>query len=74
MTKLIACLLASLVPTTAVMASHPDDMAFLEDWQRRCFDYLWTQTNPATGMVADRAPVRMQLQLHKLLWGDTPGV
>ena len=27
----------------------------------------------ADWIVADRIPVRMQLQLHKLLWGDEPG-
>ena len=27
----------------------------------------------ADWILADRLPVRFQLQLHKLLWGDTPG-
>ena len=27
----------------------------------------------AEWILADRLPVRMQVQLHKLLWGDTPG-
>lgn len=27
----------------------------------------------ADWIVADRLPVRMQVQLHKLLWGNTPG-
>jgi 7-carboxy-7-deazaguanine synthase len=27
----------------------------------------------ADWIVADRLPVRFQMQLHKLLWGDTPG-
>ncbi len=27
----------------------------------------------ADWIVADRTPVRMQVQLHKLLWGDEPG-
>ena len=27
----------------------------------------------ADWILADRLPVRMQVQLHKLLWGDTPG-
>ena len=27
----------------------------------------------AEWIIADRLPVRFQLQLHKLLWGDTPG-
>jgi 7-carboxy-7-deazaguanine synthase len=27
----------------------------------------------ADWIVADRLPVRFQMQLHKLLWGDAPG-
>lgn len=27
----------------------------------------------ADWIVAERLPVRFQLQLHKLLWGDQPG-
>lgn len=27
----------------------------------------------ATWILRDQLPVRMQIQLHKLLWGDTPG-
>jgi 7-carboxy-7-deazaguanine synthase len=30
-------------------------------------------TELADWIVADRLPVRFQLQLHKLLWGDVPG-
>ncbi|MEM7080845.1 MAG: 7-carboxy-7-deazaguanine synthase QueE [Pseudomonadota bacterium] len=30
-------------------------------------------TDLADWIVADRLPVRMQVQLHKLLWGDVPG-
>jgi 7-carboxy-7-deazaguanine synthase len=40
--------------------------------------------SPSTGVLApdtlagwileDRLPVRMQLQLHKIIWGDRPGV
>jgi hypothetical protein len=33
-----------------------DDEAFLEDLQRRCFNYFWEQAEPSTGLVADRAP------------------
>jgi 7-carboxy-7-deazaguanine synthase len=29
--------------------------------------------NLADWIIADRLPVRFQLQLHKVLWGDTPG-
>jgi len=28
---------------------------------------------PAEWILADRLPVRMQLQLHKILWGNAPG-
>ena len=28
----------------------------------------------AAWILEDRLPVRMQLQLHKILWGDKPGV
>ena len=40
------------------------------------FSPSWDQLDPATlanWIVADRLPVRFQLQLHKLLWHDTPG-
>lgn len=30
-------------------------------------------TELADKILADRLPVRFQIQLHKLLWGDTPG-
>ncbi len=30
-------------------------------------------TRLAEWILADRLPVRMQIQLHKLLWGDEPG-
>lgn len=36
----------------------------------------WGQLDPAqlaNWIVSDRLPVRFQLQLHKLLWGDVPG-
>ncbi|MEX0607728.1 MAG: 7-carboxy-7-deazaguanine synthase QueE, partial [Halofilum sp. (in: g-proteobacteria)] len=40
------------------------------------FSPVW-ETLPARDLadwvVADRLPVRMQLQLHKILWGDEPG-
>lgn len=46
---------------------------------KRCqvlFSPSYTQVAPATladWILADRLPVRFQLQLHKVLWGDTPG-
>jgi 7-carboxy-7-deazaguanine synthase len=32
-----------------------------------------TPRDLAEWILADRLPVRLQMQLHKLLWGDTPG-
>lgn len=47
---------------------------------RRCGEILFSPVTPgltprdlADWIVADRLPVRFQLQLHKLLWGDEPG-
>jgi 7-carboxy-7-deazaguanine synthase len=40
------------------------------------FSPVWEQLAPrdlADWVVADRLPVRVQLQLHKILWGDEPG-
>ncbi|KTC64483.1 Organic radical activating enzyme (plasmid) [Legionella adelaidensis] len=40
------------------------------------FSPSWEQINPtdlANWIVNDRLPVRFQLQLHKILWNDTPG-
>ncbi|MBM5811791.1 MAG: 7-carboxy-7-deazaguanine synthase QueE [Gammaproteobacteria bacterium] len=40
------------------------------------FSPSWEQLPPrelAEWILADRLPVRMQIQLHKLLWGDVPG-
>ena len=28
----------------------------------------------AEWVIADKLPVRVQVQLHKILWGDKPGV
>jgi 7-carboxy-7-deazaguanine synthase len=55
--------------------------AFLEEHSlsERCqilFSPSYTQVSPkdlAEWILADRLPVRFQLQLHKVLWGDTPG-
>lgn len=46
---------------------------------RRCevlFSPAWGRLEPvalAEWVLSDRLPVRVQLQLHKLLWGETPG-
>jgi 7-carboxy-7-deazaguanine synthase len=40
------------------------------------FSPAWDQLDPtllANWILEDRLPVRLQLQLHKLLWGDVPG-
>jgi 7-carboxy-7-deazaguanine synthase len=47
--------------------------------ERRCqvlFSPSWEQLAPATlagWILEDRLPVRFQLQLHKVLWGESPG-
>lgn len=41
------------------------------------FSPVYSQLRPAdlaNWVVADRLPVRMQVQLHKILWGEKPGV
>jgi 7-carboxy-7-deazaguanine synthase len=40
------------------------------------FSPSYTQVSPtalADWILEDRLPVRFQLQLHKVLWGDVPG-
>ena len=40
------------------------------------FSPVWEGVNPtdlAEWVLADRLPVRVQIQLHKVLWGDLPG-
>lgn len=46
----------------------------------RCAEILFSPEHPtlkaqtlADWIVEDRLPVRFQIQLHKVLWGDTPG-
>lgn len=41
------------------------------------FSPVYSQVNPtelAEWVLADKLPVRMQMQLHKILWGEKPGV
>lgn len=41
------------------------------------FSPVYKQVNPtelAEWVLADKLPVRMQIQLHKVLWGERPGV
>jgi 7-carboxy-7-deazaguanine synthase len=40
------------------------------------FSPVWESLNPrdlADWIVAEQPPVRLQLQLHKIIWGDEPG-
>jgi len=62
-------------------ADYDWSKAFLREHglAERCrilFSPSYTQLSPtllADWILADRLPVRFQLQLHKVLWGDTPG-
>ncbi len=67
-----------------VLASRADyDWAVAASRQRRLFERftvlfspVWDTLSPqqlAAWIVEDRLPVRFQLQLHKVLWGSTPG-
>lgn len=67
-----------------VLASREDyDWAVAACRQRRLFDICPVLFAPVQGqldpallaqwLLEDRLPARFQLQLHKLLWGNTPG-
>jgi hypothetical protein len=45
--------LAAIAPTASPRQSQ--DEAFLEDLERRSFQYFWEQSDPQTGLVLDRA-------------------
>jgi 7-carboxy-7-deazaguanine synthase len=48
----------------------------LSERSRILFSPSYNEVSPtalADWILADRLPVRFQLQLHKILWGDTPG-
>ncbi|MGL4996543.1 MAG: 7-carboxy-7-deazaguanine synthase QueE, partial [Deefgea sp.] len=41
------------------------------------FSPVWETLKPvdlAEWVIADKLPVRVQVQLHKILWGEKPGV
>jgi len=47
-----------------------------EEYCEVLFSPAWGQVDPeelAEWILEDHLPVRFQLQLHKILWGDTPG-
>ncbi|MGO9931970.1 MAG: 7-carboxy-7-deazaguanine synthase QueE [Steroidobacteraceae bacterium] len=62
-------------------ADYEWSKAFLQEQEvgQRCrilFSPSYKQLSPtllADWILADRLPVRFQLQLHKVLWGDVPG-
>jgi len=48
----------------------------LDEYCEVLFSPAWSQVDPeelAEWILEDHLPVRFQLQLHKILWGDTPG-
>lgn len=48
----------------------------LAEFVQLLFSPSWNQLNPtdlADWIVADKLPVRFQIQLHKILWNDEPG-
>ncbi len=69
--KFVICDRADYEWSRARLAEHKLD--------RRCevlFSPAYGQMRPgelADWILADRLPVRLQVQLHKILWGDVPG-
>lgn len=47
---------AAAPEATPEQGDRMTDEQFLEEWQKRCFAFLWEQADPETGLVADRAP------------------
>ncbi len=67
-----------------VLASRADyDWAVAACHQRRLFEHCEVLFSPVQGrlepgqlaqwILDDKLPVRFQLQLHKVLWGNAPG-
>ena len=69
--KFVICSRADFDWSTAYLREH--------DLAARCqvlFSPSYTQLAPtvlAEWILAERLPVRFQMQLHKILWGDVPG-
>ena len=69
--KFVICSRQDFDWAAAVVAEHR-----LSDICDVLFSPSFSQINPsdlADWIVADRLPVRFQLQLHKILWDDAPG-
>jgi 7-carboxy-7-deazaguanine synthase len=70
--KFVLCDHADYVWAKELLAKQP--------LHRKCsvlFSPVYSQVNPtdlAEWILADKLPVRMQVQLHKILWGERPGV
>lgn len=56
------------------------ELLITHDIANKCpilFSPVYQQVNPtelAEWVLADKLPIRMQVQLHKILWGEKPGV
>ncbi|MDD2833083.1 MAG: 7-carboxy-7-deazaguanine synthase QueE [Methylotenera sp.] len=70
--KFVLCSRADYEWAKEVLAKHR-----LADKCTVLFSPVYSQVNPtelAEWVLVDKLPVRMQLQLHKILWGEKPGV
>lgn len=69
--KFVLCGREDYVWARQVLAEHG-----IADKCTVLFSPVYSQLNPtdlADWVLQDRLPVRMQVQLHKILWGETPG-
>jgi 7-carboxy-7-deazaguanine synthase len=70
--KFVLCDRADYDWAKALLATHK-----LADKCTVLFSPVYQKVNPtelAEWVLADKLPVRMQIQLHKVLWGERPGV
>ena len=69
--KFVLCSRADYEWACSMIVEHQ-----LEQRVQLLFSPSWKQLNPtdlANWIIADKIPVRFQLQLHKILWNDAPG-
>jgi 7-carboxy-7-deazaguanine synthase len=69
--KFVVCSKADYLWASSMLHEHR-----LPERAQVLFSPSWGQQNPtdlANWIVKDKLPVRFQLQLHKILWNDTPG-
>jgi len=70
--KFVLCSRSDYEWAKGILAAHQ-----LTDKCAVLFSPVYGQVNPtelAEWVLADKLPVRMQLQMHKILWGEKPGV